>query len=370
LRILFVNPRVYLPQLLGGVETTTFDLCRQLTLMGHETAVMSQIGRGDAIWFFNRLKSYLTGRLFPRGDYRGMPVYRGYGHKTGLGPVIADFRPDALVVSGGADESFELVVQCRGTGLPTVFYFHELNTLRRLKTPALLEGVTFVANSAYTARAVLEVLGRGAAVVPPLVDREAYRLTSTRRHVTMVNPRRIKGGQTAFDLARACPDIAFMFVEAWHTKDEFVGGLREAARAMPSVTWRKPTLDMRSVYASTRILLAPSEWEETWGRVVTEAHAAGIPVLARAYAGLPESVGRGGILMAPDASLAEWTQALRSMWDDHALYEVLVQRTREFSERPDAQPAYLAEAFIAALRTAVPATPSTDSPREPPDGRR
>ena len=237
------------------------------------------------------------------------------------------------MVSGGADESFELVVQCRGTGLPTVFYFHELNTLRRLKTPALLDGVAFVANSAYTARAVLDVLGRGAAVVPPLVDREAYRLTSTRRHVTMVNPRRIKGGQTAFDLARACPDIPFTFVEAWHTKDEFVRRLRAAARAMPNVTWRKPTLDMRSIYASTRILLAPSEWEETWGRVVTEAHAAGIPVLARAYAGLPESVGTGGILMAPDASLAEWTQALRSMWDDHALYEVLVERTCEFSAR-------------------------------------
>ena len=254
--------------------------------------------------------------------------------------------------------------------MPTVFYFHELNTLRRLQAPALLDGVAFVANSGYTARAVLEVLGRSAVVVPPLVDREAYRLTSTRRHVTMVNPRRIKGGQTAFDLARACPDIPFTFVEAWHTKDEFVGGLRAAARAMPNVTWRKPTLDMRSIYASTRILLAPSEWEETWGRVVTEAHAAGIPVLARAYAGLPESVGTGGILMPPEAALADWTQALRSMWDDHALYEVLVQRTCEFSARPEAQPAYLAEAFIAALRAAVPATPSTDNPRGPPDGRR
>ena len=137
MRILFVNLRAYLPQLLGGVETTTFDLCRQLTLMGHQTAVMSQIGRGDALWFRNRLKSYLSGRLFPRGDYRGMPVYRGYGHQTGLAAVIADFRPDALVVSGGADESFQLVIQCRGTGLPTVFYFHELNTPRRSKAPAL-----------------------------------------------------------------------------------------------------------------------------------------------------------------------------------------------------------------------------------------
>jgi hypothetical protein len=56
--------------------------------------------------------------------------------------------------------------------------------------------------------------------------------------------------------------------------------------------------------------------------------------------------------------------------NEPGLYEVLVERTREFSARPEAQPAYLAEAFITALRAAVPATPSTDNPREPPDGRR
>ena len=361
MRILFVNPRIYLPQMLGGVETTTFDLCRQLTLMGHETAVMCQIGRHDGIWLLNRLLSRLTGRAFPRGQYRGMPVYRGYDHGRGLDEVVGDFRPEALVVAGGANESFELAAQCARTGIRTVFYFHELNTLRRLKAPVLLDGVTFVANSAYTATAVRETLGRDATVIPPLVDRDAYRIPTSRRQVTMVNPRRIKGGQTAMELARACPDIPFTFVEAWYTKDDFVAGLRAAARAMPNVTWHRPTLDMRRIYATTRIQLVPSEWEETWGRVVTEAHAAGIPVLARAYAGLPESVGPGGILVPPGAPLSQWISSLRSMWDDHSLYDALVERTRQFSARPQAQPAYLAEAFITALRSVPAATPSRDN---------
>jgi len=84
LRILFVNQRAYLPQLMGGVEQTTFDLCRQLTQMRHQTAVMCGLVRGDATWLRNRLAGRLTRRGFPRGRYLGSPVYRGY-----------DLRPDS-----------------------------------------------------------------------------------------------------------------------------------------------------------------------------------------------------------------------------------------------------------------------------------
>jgi hypothetical protein len=38
------------------------------------------------------------------------------------------------------------------------------------------------------------------------------------------------------------------------------------------------------------------------------------------------------------------------MWDDHTLYETLCIRAREHSDRPAAQPSYLAAAFVAALQ--------------------
>ncbi len=214
---------------------------------------------------------------------------------------------------------------------------------------------------AYCASIVKKLINLDPLVIPPLVDRSAYALKSTRRYVTMVNPRRIKGGQIAFDLAKACPDIPFVFVEAWNTTDPFVRGLCDAVRALPNVTWRKPTLDMNSIYAGTRILLVPSQWEETWGRVVTEAHASGIPVLARAYAALPESVGPGGVLVGADAPIEDWVKALRAMWDDHAYYDQLVARTVEFSARAEATPAYLAQKLISSLRAPAPPIPSRDS---------
>ncbi|MBS0581158.1 MAG: glycosyltransferase [Proteobacteria bacterium] len=361
MRVLFVNPRIYLPQLLGGVETTTYDLCRQLTAMGHPAAVMAQIGRHDAMWIYNRVKSRLVRRAFPLTNYRGLPVYRGYNHRAAIGEVVEHFHPDAIVISGGADESFELGPYCAATGVRSAFYFHELNTLRRLTKPQLLDGLSLIANSAYTASIVKQLIHLDATVIPPLVDRSAYEFQSTRRYVTMVNPRRIKGGQIAFDLAKACPDIPFVFVEAWNTTDPFVRGLCEAVRELPNVTWRKPTLDMRHIYSGTRVVLVPSQWEETWGRVVTEAHASGIPVLARAYAALPESVGPGGVLVAAEAPIEVWVKALRQMWDDKAYYDTLVARTREFSARAEATPAYLAEKLITSLRAPAPPRPSRGS---------
>jgi glycosyltransferase involved in cell wall biosynthesis len=169
----------------------------------------------------------------------------------------------------------------------------------------------------------------------------------------MVNPRRIKGGQTAFALAEACPDIPFVFVEAWSDRDKFVAGLRTAAQRLPNVTWLKPTTNMRAIYATTRLLLVPSEWEETWGRVVTEAHASGIPALASSIAALPESVGPGGILIEPGAPLESWVRALRTLWDDLPGYEDLCRQSQEFSARREAQPEFIAGQFLAALQQEI-----------------
>ena len=69
---------------------------------------------------------------------------------------------------------------------------------------------------------------------------------------------------------------------------------------------------MAREYAQARILLVPSVWEEAWGRVVTEAQLSGIPVLASAIGGLPESVGPGGILVPPGSDVEVWDAHLRS----------------------------------------------------------
>jgi glycosyltransferase involved in cell wall biosynthesis len=347
-RVLFINPRAYLPQLLGGVETTTFDLVDHLTRAGHSAGVMCHLARHDWLWTRNRLTSRLRGLAFPADNYRGTRVYRGYAHGPGLPEVLADFRPERLVIMGGSERSFELAQHCLDSGVRTLFYFHELVALRRDPRKTVPAGMAVLANSHYTAQAVHELLQRQASAIPPLVDPSRYRVATSRTHVTMINPRGLKGGETALELARACPDIPFQLIEAWQP-DDTVPRLRAAARQLPNVIWRRPTNDMLSVYATTRILLVPSTWEETWGRVVTEAQVSGIPALARAVAALPESVGPGGMLVPRDAPMDCWVQALRSMWDDQPHYERLVAQTFAFAQRPEAQPAQRMADFLTAL---------------------
>lgn len=314
---------------------------------------MCELGKRDGVWLRNRIASRLAQRRFPRGSYRGATVYRGYDPARGLPEVIEDFRPDCLVVQCCAEAAFALAAECARTRVPTVFYFHELVSARKRGDFTQLDGMPLLANSAYTAQVLHGLLGREAAVVPPLVDAAAYRTATSRSYVTMVNPRKIKGGEIALELARACPDIPFLFLEAWHAEDDFVDKLRAAARGLRNVTWRQATTNMLGVYAGTRILLVPSRWEETWGRVATEAQASGIPVLATGRAALPESVGPGGILVPPDAPIEDWVRALRSLWDDRSLYDTLSARALAFAARPEAQPAQRAAAFIAALSQPV-----------------
>src|SRR5262249_30463035 len=59
----------------------------------------------------------------------------------------------------------------------------------------------------------------------------------------------------------------------------------------------RPGAALAAAYAAADLLVLPSRGE-TYGMVVTEALARGIPVLATAANGLPESLGR-----APDGSL-------------------------------------------------------------------
>jgi D-inositol-3-phosphate glycosyltransferase len=58
------------------------------------------------------------------------------------------------------------------------------------------------------------------------------------------------------------------------------------------------------VYPALDLLVCPSEEEETFGRVVAEAQACGVPVIARDRGGLPEAMiaGETGLLWRGDAT--------------------------------------------------------------------
>ena len=78
----------------------------------------------------------------------------------------------------------------------------------------------------------------------------------------------------------------------------------------------------------------PSLWRESFPRVAVEALINGIPVLASARGGLPETLGQAGFLfdvppqytpetrLVPSAEeVAPWIETIIRLWDDEPFYD-------------------------------------------------
>jgi glycosyltransferase involved in cell wall biosynthesis len=168
--------------------------------------------------------------------------------------------------------------------------------------------------------------GAHADVVYPLVDARDYRVQTTRRRVLFVNPAVEKGFETARALAALEPDVAFAWTLCWDLGREGIEYLESEARRLGNVELRPTVLEPAELYGDARVLLVPSVECEAYGRVAREALTSGIPVIATVIGGLPESVGAGGVLMAPEATPQEWSTSLRCLLDDENLYAEYVAR--------------------------------------------
>jgi glycosyltransferase involved in cell wall biosynthesis len=106
------------------------------------------------------------------------------------------------------------------------------------------------------------------------------------------------------------------------------------------------------VLRRARALLVPSLWDDAAPRSVTEAFAAGVPVLASRIGGLPEIVrdGESGLLITPGAS-EEWAAAVERLGDDGESVRLGKGALRLWStrHRPEHSLARLESAYAAVL---------------------
>lgn len=351
-RILFITNNGFPPQVIGGLETSTLELGQDLIGRGHAAAVMCRVLRRDWLWFRNRVTRLLSATRYPRDHYGGLTVYRGGPVEPAMAEVSAHFRPDVLVVQGAFDGIFDLALRALDLSRPTVFYVHDIGPFVRNPRLDALRAVTWICNSDFSARTLRAKWGFDAAVVPPYMRLDAYATESTREFVTMINPRKVKGGELALDVAARCPDIPFLFVEGWVGSDDEVRTLRKRASRLKNLIWIGSQWDMRRVYGRTRLLLVPSLCKESWGRVVTEGQASGIPAVVSDAGALPETTGAGGVVVPTEAGAEHWARVVGRLWRDPAEYGELSRRAAEMGRRPQVQPEHVAAQFLALIGSA------------------
>jgi len=133
------------------------------------------------------------------------------------------------------------------------------------------------------------------------------------------------------------------------------------------------TPDPRDFYRICRVVLMPSLWRESLGRVAVEAMANGIPMLASDRGALPETLGDAGFVFTlperctphggpvPTArEVAPWVATIERLWDDPAFEAAHQARARTAARRWDPEhlaPAYLELFESLAGRDPVPPAP-------------
>jgi glycosyltransferase involved in cell wall biosynthesis len=288
----------------------------------------------------------------PNGDdpRRPPPREQGIPFLDVVERACAKFGTDLVLTYGGPPVGPHLIRRARRQGARVVFTLHNFAYQDR----DLFREVDGVwAPSEFARRAYLERIGVEAEAIPwPWNRARAIADRIEGRFATFVNPAPEKGvtwlARIVLEMARRRLEIPFLAVEgrngpAWrrHLPVDLSGVAN--LRGMHS------TPQPRQFYAQSRLVLMPSLWEESFGRVAAEALANGIPVLASNRGALPETLADAGFLfdiparytpgfmeLPTAAEVGPWIETIERLWDDEEFFQLHCHRALERAPSPPA----------------------------------
>jgi glycosyltransferase involved in cell wall biosynthesis len=244
--------------------------------------------------------------------------------------VLGRFEPEVILTYGGHPVCLELMRRARARGVAVVFHLHNFAYNDRRG----FENVTAVIfPSEYSRRHYRRRVGLDGVMIPDPIQLEKVIADNRQpKYVTFINPQPDKGAavfaRIALELGRRRPDIPLLVVEG-RGKADGLAGLPVDLSGLTNLHRMANTPDPRDFYRVSRVVLMPSLWRESLGRVPIEAMANGIPVLASDRGALPETLGDAGFVftiperctpasgVVPTAQeVAPWVAVIERLWDD------------------------------------------------------
>ena len=328
MRILFAANELHFPDNMGGSRMDVHDLALTLREQGHDVAVLGILrGRNRLLGY--RMLEAVTGKcLLRRADARN-------GYETArcgswqvprfLRADMTRWPPDLVITQGPG-----------GARLAGIAARQAVPAVMRLTSAAeaeLLAGearddpearaaihsplVTLVTVSRFIATLTSSLLGVPTVVIyPPVRLQDCLAGDREPDHITFVNPIPMKGRDVALQVAALLPHRRFVFVEAWNMRGEEREALERGMSGLANVSLRPRSVGLASVYRSTALLLVPSQCPEAFSRVVLEACANGIPVLASRTGGVAEAMGESGVLLGAADPAERWAEAIEAILAD------------------------------------------------------
>jgi len=272
----------------------------------------------------------------------------GTAFLTLLERVLEEFGPEILLTYGGDWVAAEIMRRARRRGIQVVFALHNFN----YRAAELFRGADAVlVPSEFCADWYRQRLGLRCRAIPSPLNWSRLRCQRSggRQYVTFVNPQPTKGvyvfAGIVRELARRRRDIPVLVVEGRGGVD-WLGCTGVDLGSTDQLYRMANTPDPRDFYSVSRVLLMPSLWNESFGRVAAESLLNGIPVLGSRRGALPEVLREGGFLLdIPDRytpetrtvptpeEVAPWVETIVRLWDDAAWYGEQSRRCVAAAER-------------------------------------
>lgn len=308
MKILLTQNAFYIPSH-GGVPKANRILLEQLTQKGYLChAVVPAIGPHGP-----KTEAQFQNEILSRGiPFQSISpdayIYKNCGvevhavisrHRLSnyLANQVNDYKPDLILVSS-EDQMQVLSETALETGnVPVIYIAHTLQYLpfgpkvflkNETKKDLFRQFSGIISVSNYLREYIRDWSGLDSKVIPfPVYGSEPapYLGKYENEYITIVNPCDYKGIAIFLKLVKRFPELKFLAVTGWGT----TAADRIAMEQFPNVVICKSTDDIDRFFSKTRVLLMPSLWDESFGLLVVEAMARGIPVLSSNSGGLMEA---------------------------------------------------------------------------------
>jgi len=287
--------------------------------------------------------------------------------------TIAEFEPQIIFTHGGHRSMVQRWRRARALGTRIVFGLWNHGYLRSRRFFNEVDAV--LTPSEFLTDKYRAALGIDSTPLPtPIEPSEVVAPERDPIFLTFVNPSIQKGvmfmARFAEELARQRPDIPLLIIESRGT----AGGLVAAGfkggfdlRRHESLMVSPGTAQPHEFFAVTRVLLAPSVWEEPSGRVASESLVNGVPPIVSDRGGLPEECGGAGVVLPLPQSLTlqtrepvaaeavlPWLEAATRFVDDQAAYAEACSRAALAGDRY--LPSTLRASYTTFFETLLPVT--------------
>lgn len=358
MRLLFAFKESYLPDVVGGGALDIHHMTLALQSRGHQVSTIAARAR-ERRHLAYRVRQKLAGDrvLVARDTGNGYVTARALYWRVAplLDAELVRDRPDAMITLGTQCEELALVAVARG--VPVLIRLVTAECPERLAQAAEADErvakllvnplVRVVSNSQFVARLAKQLLGVSSEVDYPMIQlEESIAPERTADYVTFVNPRDIKGLRTALAVAGLLPERKFVFAESWVLAEAERKALDAELAGLPNVRFRPYSANLKELYGQTAVLMVPSRLREAFGRVIIEACANGIPVVARSVGGIPEAMGASGVLLAESDPPERWAEAIEAILSQPDRYADLSQRARANAAREEFDEAEITTRFM------------------------